>query len=109
MMYDAAFRDVGGIQCATLFRFQRLMLFFGEGCRFQRTTLSTKAPSLCVEHKDKEMRTFSYTFREQALLLDGFLRDIDPRIHAIIPSDSGKIRPSYFEKGPALGPKGLIV
>ena len=32
------------------------------------------------------MQTFSSTFREEALLLDGFLRDIDSRNHAINPS-----------------------
>ena len=41
-MLGAAFSDVGGIPCAKLFRFQRLMLFFGEGCRCQMATLSRK-------------------------------------------------------------------
>ena len=33
-MFDAAFSDVGGIPRVNLFRFRRLMLFFGERCRF---------------------------------------------------------------------------
>ena len=43
-MFDAAFCEVGGIPCANLFRFQRLMLLFGEGRKFQTATLSNKAP-----------------------------------------------------------------
>ena len=46
-MFDAAFSDVGGLQCASLFRFQSLMLFFGERCRFQMATLSSKASPVC--------------------------------------------------------------
>ena len=43
-MFDAAFGDVGDIPFPNLFRFQRLMLFFGEGCRFQTAILPGKAP-----------------------------------------------------------------
>ena len=48
--------------------------------------LDLERPLLGVEHEEKEMQTFSSTFGEEALLLDGFLRDIDSRNHAINPS-----------------------
>ena len=48
--------------------------------------LDLERPLLGVEHDEKEMQTFSSTFGEKALLLDGFLRDIDSRNHAINPS-----------------------
>ena len=82
-----------------------------------------------AEHEETEMPTFFSTFGEEALLLDGFLRDIDSRNHAINPSVLGKTQtfkppPSWCttddmtnrqtnrktrETRPALGPKGLIV
>ena len=43
MIFDAAFSDVDGILCATLFRL-RLILFFGEGFRFYMVTSSRKTP-----------------------------------------------------------------
>ena len=43
-------------------------------------------PLLGVEHEEEEMQTFSSNFGEEAFLLDGFLRDIDSRNHAINPS-----------------------
>ena len=55
--------------------------------------LYLKSPVLCVEHKEKEMETFSSTFGEAALLLYGFLRDIDSRNHPINPSRLEKISP----------------
>ena len=42
-------------------------------------------PFLGVQHEKKEKQTFSSTFWEEALLLAGFLRDIDSRNHAINP------------------------
>ena len=38
-----------------------------------------------VQHEEKKKQTFSSTFWEAALLLDGFLRDMDSRNHAINP------------------------
>ena len=46
-MFDAALSDIGGIPCANLFQFQRLMSFFGEECMFQMAALSRKAPPVC--------------------------------------------------------------
>ena len=42
-------------------------------------------PFLGVQHEEKEKQTFSSTFWEAALLLGGFLRDMDSRDHAINP------------------------
>ena len=44
--------------------------------------LVLERPLLGVEH-EKEMLFFSSTFGDEALLLDGFLRDMDSRNHAI--------------------------
>ena len=52
--------------------------------------IGLKRPFLGVKYEEKEMQTFSSTFGEVALLLDGFLRDIDSRNHAINPSVLGK-------------------
>ena len=52
-MFDAAFTDVGGMQCASLFRFKSLMLFFGERCRFQMATLSSKASPVCRTKRER--------------------------------------------------------
>ena len=61
VMFDAAFSDVCGIPCADLFRFQRLMLFFGEKVGF-KWRLYLEKRLVCVEHKENEMHTFSSTF-----------------------------------------------
>ena len=41
------FSDVRDIPCANIFRFQRLLLFFGKECRLQMATLSREAPPVC--------------------------------------------------------------
>ena len=64
------------------FRFQPLMLVFAHGYSFETLPRSGKA-FLGVQHEGKEKQTLSSTFWEAALLLDGFLRDIDSRSHAI--------------------------
>ena len=48
--------------------------------------LDLERPLLGVKHDEKEMQTFSSILGEEALLLDGFLRDIDSRNDAINPS-----------------------
>ena len=50
--------------------------------------LDLERPFLVVEHEEKEMQTFSSSFRQEALLLNVFLRD--SRNHAINPSVVGK-------------------
>ena len=52
-------------------------------------------PFLGVEHEEKEKQTFSSTFWEEALLPDGFLRDIDSRNHASNPFVLKEIEPPY--------------
>ena len=56
---------------------------FGGGYRF---LIDLKRPFLVVQHKEKKSKVFSSTFGEEAILLDGFLRDIDSRNPAINPS-----------------------
>ena len=70
--------------------------FFSTWCKsFARDIgfkwrLDLERPLLGAEHEEKEMPTFSSSFGEEALLLDGFLRDIDSRNHAINPSRFAK-------------------
>ena len=52
--------------------------------------LDLERPLLGVEHVEKEMQNFSSTFGQEAHLLDGSLRDINSRNHAINPSRSEK-------------------
>ena len=51
-------------------------------------------PLLGVQHEKKEKQTFSSTFWEAALLLDGFLRDMDLRNQSCF-SRKLNIRASY--------------
>ena len=52
--------------------------------------LDLERPLFGVEHVEKEMQNSSSSFGQEALLLDGSLRDIDSRNHAINPSRSEK-------------------
>ena len=58
------------------------MLVLARGYSFEILAWSRKA-SPRLHHEEKEMRTFPPTFWDEALLLDGFLRDMDSRNHAI--------------------------
>ena len=89
-MFDAAFSGVGGFPCANLFSVSALDVILWRKMQLSKWRLYLESSVLCVEHKEKEMETFSVSFREKALLLDGFLRDIDSRNHAINPSRLGK-------------------
>ena len=58
--------------------------------------LYLERPLLGIEHEEKRTKVFSSTSGEEALLLDGFLRDINSRNHAI--------NPGHFEKNQTLKP-----
>ena len=70
-MADRAFCSNGGLPSANIFRFHRLISLaadIGFKCR-----LDLERPLLGIVREEKEMQTFSSTFGEEALLLDGFL------------------------------------
>ena len=74
-MADGAFSSIGGLPSANSFRFHQLISLaadIGFKCR-----LDLERPLLGIVRDEKEMRTFSSTFGEEALLLDRFLRDTE--------------------------------
>ena len=83
-MFDTAVRYNGGLSHANFFQFEHLMLVLAHGYSFEILAWSRKTfPGR--QHEEKEKQTFSSTFWEAALLLDGFLRDMDLRNHTINP------------------------
>ena len=80
-MADGAFSSIGGLPSANICWFHQLISLaadIGFKCR-----LDLERPLLGIVHEEKEMQTFSSAFGEEALLLDGFLSDIDLRNNAI--------------------------
>ena len=84
VMFDAVVWRNGGLSHANFFRFEHLMLVLAYGYSFETLAWSRKAfPGRPTWGERKA--NFSSTFWEAALLLDGLLRDMDSRNHAIHP------------------------
>ena len=71
MIADGAFSSIGGLPSANIFWFHQLISLAADiGFKCQ---LDLEWPLLGIGREEKELQTFSSTFGEGALLLDGFL------------------------------------
>ena len=81
-------------QVPILFGFNTWCEYLARDMGFKRR-LDPQMYFLGVKHEEKESKVISSSFGEEAILLDGFPRDVDSRNHAINSSRFGKIRPSH--------------
>ena len=93
-MFDAALSKACDLSRGNFLWFQHLVRIFVERYRL-KCQIHLDRPQLGIENEEVKSRVSSSIFWEEALLLDGFVRDIDSRNHAINTSRLEKIIPSY--------------